>query len=44
MGMGRLAGDDKIDVVEEGAIGDELIGGPVSVRGDEYKLVMVELE
>ena len=25
---GRSTGDDKTDVVEEGAIGDELVGGP----------------
>ena len=32
MAMGRSAGDGKTDVVEEGAIGDESIGGPMSVR------------
>ena len=31
--IGRSAGDGKIDVVEEGAIGDESVGGPVSVCG-----------
>ena len=32
MGMGRLAGDGMIDVEEEGAIGDESIGGLVSIH------------
>ena len=33
MAMGRSAGDGKTNIVEEGAIGDESIGGSVSVRG-----------
>ena len=33
MTMGGSAGDDKIGVVEEGAIGDESSGGLVSVCG-----------
>ena len=33
MATGRSLGDGKIDVVEEGSIGDESIGGPVFVRG-----------
>ena len=33
MAMGGSTGDSKTDVVEEGAIGDESSGGPVSVRG-----------
>ena len=28
MEMGRSVGDGKTDIVEEGAIGDELTGGP----------------
>ena len=32
MEMGRLAGDGKTGVVEEGTIGDESSGGPVSIR------------
>ena len=31
--MGRSVGDGKTDVEEEGAIGDELAGGSVSVCG-----------
>ena len=42
--MGKLARDDKIGVVEEGAIGDESAGGPCQYAGDEYKLAMVEVE
>ena len=33
MEMGGLAVDGKTDVVEGGAIGDESLGGLVSVRG-----------
>ena len=33
MVMGRSVGDGKTDVVEEVAIGDELAGGLVSIRG-----------
>ena len=33
MAMRRLVGDGKIDVVEKGAIGDESVGGSMSVRG-----------
>ena len=33
MAMGRSTRDGKTDVVEEGAIEDESIGGPVLVRG-----------
>ena len=40
--MGRSAGECKTDIGEEGAIGDELAGGPVSVLG--YKPAMVEVE
>ena len=32
MAMGRLAGDDKTDIIEDGAIGDESVGGQMSVR------------
>ena len=31
--MGRSVGDDKTDVMEEGAIRDESAGGPMSVHG-----------
>ena len=31
--IGRSPGDDKTSIVEEGAIGDELVGGPVLVHG-----------
>ena len=33
MAMGGSAGEDKIDVVEKGAVGDESSGGSVSVCG-----------
>ena len=33
MGMGGSARDDKTGVVEEGAIGDESSGDPVSIHG-----------
>ena len=33
MAMGRSVGDDKTRIVEEGAIGDELAGGSMSVHG-----------
>ena len=33
MAMGRSMGDGKTGVVEEGTMGDELVGDPMSVRG-----------
>ena len=37
-------GDDKTDVVEEGAIRDESAGYIGVYAGDEYKPAMVEVE
>ena len=37
MEMGGSKGDDKIGVVEEGVIGDKLLGGPTLIRRQQVK-------
>ena len=44
MEMRGSTGDGKIGIMEEGAIVDESLGGPVLYVDDEYKPVTVEVE